>query len=618
MSIKLKSYYFIAVLTFMLMQLGAYGQVKDTLDINNNKLTNINIQDKIIQDTSKKDHVKIDTSLSKHSIKNLIIKNLFSQNFSEEKDIAPINKFEKYEGKIIDSIFILRERPFNPDKAKKKFEKFLLQTANAMHTATRESVIDNELLFSSGERVREQNLSNTLSRLRDLGIFSSVEIEIQETSKNIVNVYIFTHDNFPERVGLNYRYSRDADFFLNDKNFLGYGNSLTFRYFVNFAQKDYAKGFSLGHYVNNFLNTKAGLETVGSYGKDFYLAKAMIDKPFLVDGDFAVGAGYLIERTNSEYIDLPDSDHIDMRRQYAKLWGGKSFPVGDYNNNIYFNAGTFYTKYFKRPEVAPQLNPYFHNTVDFICSAGFYRQKHYSGNLIYGYGNTETIHYGYQLEMTGGLRIDEFENLPYLGLRFKMGNLIKIGYLYGDFNFGSFYSLERKVLETTVAKVKLSYFSPLIRLSGSGYKLRQFWNISYTSGFNLSKGERNSIVFNNYYGLISVSHDRKGNTCLEASGESVLFTPLQLYGFRFAFFGFMNIGNVGYYNNPFKNEFYGIMGVGARMRNEKLVLSTLQIRVGVAIRSSSEWRNSLYKISSESKLVSEKFIPQEPYFLNIY
>ena len=65
--------------------------------------------------------------------------------------------------------------------------------------------------------------------------------------------------------------------------------------------------------------------------------------------------------------------------------------------------------------------------------------------------------------------------------------------------------------------------------------------------------------------------------------ETVLFTPYQPLGFRIALFGFADFGLLGYSPNIFKNEFYTSFGIGIRLRNERLVFNTIQIRLGLAL-----------------------------------
>lgn len=599
----------------LLVTVVSYAQ--DSLKTDRGRITSTNINDRIIDENITDNFVRVDTSINNKALKNLIISSLFSQSVSGDR-IKPIDKYSEYIGKIIDSIFIVKARPFDPSNAKGRFMKFLYRTGNTFHHISNSSIIEKGLLFEPGERVKSQNIDNSIALLRQAGIFTSVEIYIEPspTNSEMVNIYVVTQDNLSLRFGGTYRYSSDADLFISDRNFMGTGNTFTVRYFLNIKEKKWAKRGEIGYDMNNIGGKYINASTAIGAGYDTYLLRLNADKYFIKDGDYAFGAGYTAIRLEDSYFTFPTK--IITQNQNGKLWGGKSFVLGNYNNNIYFNLGAYYVKYNLRPEVSPTLNPWFHNNLDFIGTFGFYREKYYTGNLIYGYGHTETIPYGYKLEAIGGFRKGEFQDLPYAGLTFKMGNLVKIGYLSGDFNMGTFLVPKEKKTQEMVISTSVNYFTHLLDLA-PGYFLRQFVKVKYTTGVNMLDGERTTIKFNNNYGLMAVSGDMQGSTRFEANAETVLFTPLHVYGFRFAFFGFVDFGTIGSEShNPFKNEFYGIMGVGVRMRNESLVFSTLQIRIGVAMRSSPNWHNSLYRISADRTLPSESFKPQQPSFIPFY
>lgn len=591
-----------------------FSYAQDSLRTEKINIISSNNKDRIVDEEIASELITIDTTISKKAIKNIIISSLFTTNVTDQK-MEEVDKYSEFSGLIIDSIFIVKARPFEPNNAEDRFTKFLYRTANSIHKITNSSIIEKGLLFEPGERIKSQNIDNSIALLRNSGIFSSVDIYLEPsaTNSNMVNVYVITQDNLSISVGGSYRYSSNADIFIKDDNFLGMGNSLTFKYFVNVKDRDWARGGELGYDMRNIGGKYINASSALGIGDNTFLFRFMTEKLFIKDGDYAFGAGYTAIRSDDGYFSF--TENLVTQNQNAKLWGGKAFTINEYNNNIYFNIGAYYVNYSVRPEVSATLNPLFHNNLDFIGTVGFYREKFYDGNLIYGYGRTETIPYGYTLETIGGFRKGEFENTPYVGINFKMGNLIKIGYLKGGISLGTFLAPESPKAQSSIAKISLNYFTNLIEMT-SGYYLRQFFNVGYTTGVNMLLGERTTMKFNNKYELANVSGQVQGHTRLEANAESVLFTPLHVYGFRFAFFGFIDCGTLGLRShNPFKNQFYGITGIGVRVRNESLVFRTLQIRVGIALRSSPSWRNDLYQITTQSKLQGENFKPQQPSYI---
>ena len=81
----------------------------------------------------------------------------------------------------------------------------------------------------------------------------------------------------------------------------------------------------------------------------------------------------------------------------------------------------------------------------------------------------------------------------------------------------------------------MNYFSNLINLGNS--KIRNFVYFQYTRGFGRYTNE--FLKFRTDNGFSGFKNDSiTGTQRLSVSLESVLFSPVNIYGFRFAFFGF--------------------------------------------------------------------------------
>ena len=110
--------------------------------------------------------------------------------------------------------------------------------------------------------------------------------------------------------------------------------------------------------------------------------------------------------------------------------------------------------------------------------------------------------------------------------------------------------------------------------------IRNFVYIDYTRGFDRYTDE--FLVFNKDNGFSGFKNDSvSGTQRLSVSLESVLFSPVNLYGFRFAFFGFTDFSFLSGTNQIIGNgnALAGI-GLGIRIRNDNLVFNTFQIRFG--------------------------------------
>lgn len=94
--------------------------------------------------------------------------------------------------------------------------------------------------------------------------------------------------------------------------------------------------------------------------------------------------------------------------------------------------------------------------------------------------------------------------------------------------------------------------------------------------------------------------------------ETVVFTPYQPLGFRIAVFGFADFGLIGYSPNIFKNDFFTSFGLGVRLRNERLVFNTIQIRLGVAFGKRGLVESEYFRLSNPTRMEQYRYRPTRP------
>lgn len=144
--------------------------------------------------------------------------------------------------------------------------------------------------------------------------------------------------------------------------------------------------------------------------------------------------------------------------------------------------------------------------------------------------------------------------------------------------------------------------------------MRQFLRISGTWGFRRLWGERELLIFNSaneIHGL-RTPFDARGHNRLVAGSEVVWFTPIFLWHFRFAFFGWADAGWLGVEKNIFANQFSAAAGIGVRIKNERLIFNNVQIRLGAIISRPPGAAYSFYQFSWEQQLQRADFTPKPP------
>jgi hypothetical protein len=143
-------------------------------------------------------------------------------------------------------------------------------------------------------------------------------------------------------------------------------------------------------------------------------------------------------------------------------------------------------------------------------------------------------------------------------------------------------------------------------------KIRNFVYINYTRGFGRYSNEH--IKFINDNGFAGFYNDSiTGMQRLNISLESVLFSPINSYGFRFAFFAFTDFSFLsGTTQNLGNGHALSSIGVGIRIRNDNLVFNTLQIRIGYFPNPPQYSRISPVNVSGEQLLRPQNFEPGAP------
>ena len=98
--------------------------------------------------------------------------------------------------------------------------------------------------------------------------------------------------------------------------------------------------------------------------------------------------------------------------------------------------------------------------------------------------------------------------------------------------------------------------------------------------------------------------------------ESVVFSPLNFFGFRFAFFGFTDLAFLGSTKDIIDMEgTISSLGLGLRIRNDNLIFNTFQIRIGYFPDPPQYSRISNFIVSGEQLLRPNNFDPGPPIVL---
>ncbi len=512
--------------------------------------------------------------------------------------------FEPYAGKIIDDIDIQRQQIFDPGGS------WLQRAATKTHALTRERVIRRDLLFRPGEPLDPELIVRTKQLLRERKYLSDVEIDIIPDSIDTtrVNLRIRTRDSWTITVDGGLHSEGRTMIGLYDANILGTGNTLKVE--TNFSRKDFSYGGNMVEYeIPNVLGTFYTAELAA--GRDFYNSTfdAKLRKEFLRPTDYEVGITYNDLKFKQYMIEQDTSMLVKVRN--FNVWGGYSHLVPSLASSIYVTSHFNHRRYSRRPDdVTACHHPALHDDDMLLFGAGFYREKFLTANMIYGFGRNEYLATGYKAEIVGGYSWGEFNDNFYLGANYRIGRFTRIGYIMGGAALGSYIDRTGKNWNRSAVDLDLRWFSHLFMWRRS--RIRQFLMLNYTQGWGRGTGNNESIRFTRSDGLQALKEYVIGTNRLVINTESVLFTPWQPLGFRIALFGFADCGLIGYSPDIFRNDFFASLGVGVRMKNERLIFSTIQIRLGVAFGKDGVVGSEYFRLSNYTRLTQYRYRPTRP------
>ena len=513
--------------------------------------------------------------------------------------------FKEYTGKKIRKIQIQRLNVFGADLNNQGYynphgvERLL----NSTHINTNENIIRKYLLFSEGDTLSSLILSDNERIIRQLPYIDDARIIVVPVSGEEADILVITKDVYSLGGDLVYKGKRNGTIRMFEKNIFGMGHEFELDIPYSFGSPD-SPGIGLNYNIKNIWKsfTDLNLNYYNGLGKRTYgfsLAKILLSSTTKYAGGITVRQTF----TTVDLDTLPKSQPLKFNVQ--DYWLLRSFLINT-ESVTRIIAGVMYTNnnVFERPQIDPNSYHALQKYQFFIGSAALSIRKYYKTNLIYSYGRTEDITYGILLRLSAGLEINEFKNRTYTGIDLSYGHYSEnLGYFYTSAGFGTF--IRDNHTDQGVLLLRLKYFSNLIDLGS--LKIRNFVNIDYTRGFDRNTDEYLSIAKTN--GFTGFSNDSlRGAQRVVFDLESVVFSPINIYGFRFAFFGFADMAFLAGTAEVISNgRILSGIGLGIRIRNDNLVFNTFQIKLGFFPDPPQYSRINYFTVSGEQLLRPNNF-----------
>lgn len=534
---------------------------------------------------------------------------------AENKAIASVSdvNYVDFKGRKIRKINIQRLEVFgsslkNPSAFNPNGVEKLL---NKTHINTNERIIRKNLLFAAGDSVSPLLLSDNERLLRELPFIEDARIIVIPASDNEADILVLTKDVYSLGATASLSSFKKGSFSIYEKNIFGMGQE--FRIEVPYDSKfTDSPGLGVKYIINNINKTFSNLDLfyydgLGKKTFGFDLSRKLVSATTKYAGGISIIEMFTSEDFDSMAVPEP------LKYNLQDYWVLRSFLLNPESvTRLMIGARYTNNNVFNHPVILPDSYYNLQKYKIFLGSVSLSVQKFYKANLIYGYGRTEDIPYGGLIDFTAGREINEFKKRTYLSTSLSVGSSLKrAGYLYGSAGFATF--LNNGNTEQGMLLLRANYFSNLFYLGRS--RVRYFAGADYTRGFDRYSDEY--LFFNHKDGFSGFRNDSiSGTQRFTLNLESVLFSPLNFYGFRFAFFGFTDLGFL-FGTNEFINNgyFLSAIGLGIRIRNDHLLFNTFQIRVGFFPNLPLYSRANNFIASGEQLLRPKNFEPGAPSLL---
>lgn len=521
-----------------------------------------------------------------------------------EKVVDETRIYLPYKGKRIAEINIAPQDVYDSTDTR-----WWPRLARATHWRSRHRTVRRDLLMHVGDELNPETVvrNKQLIRSRDYIYEADIIVTPMPDDTASVRVDIVTRDSYTLSADGYVHWGGRTAIELYEANLLGYGNRLSFETSFHWRKGGYG-GNRVSYEVPNILGTFVRGEFIA--GKSFNRSDlgGSLRKEFILPTDYELGLMY--NKTHEPmYLLFYDSTY-SVRYRDMDFWAGKSFELPRIKSSIYMMFRYNDRHYGERPAVGADLNSFFHDSRLMLFQTGFYREKFYTANMVYGYGSKEYVASGYRAGLTAGWQKGEFWDAWYMGMEAAVGGFLPMGHLAGEMSIGSFYRPGDDKLWRSMLAVKIAFFTPLLKSGRSS--IRQFANLDYMRGWNRGEGCGAVIAMTPESGPRGFKQYEVGTNRLVLNTETVWFTPWQPLGFRVALFGYFDMGLLGTEKEMFRNRFFSTLGVGIRIKNERLIFSTIQLRFGIAFGHGGILKNQWIAVTNRQRMDLIRFIPEKP------
>ncbi|SDM54522.1 hypothetical protein [Siphonobacter aquaeclarae] len=514
---------------------------------------------------------------------------------AQNQEVSKIeeNPFKVYSGRIIRNIYVKRLDVFGPSiyDTTRVASNWFERLGNRLHHDTREQTIRRSLLlFKEGEEVNPDVLKDNERVLRQTPILHDARIFVLPVANysHVVDILVVTQDLWSLIPDGSASGPQNFNFAVEQKNVRGMAHAwktgIAYKGDAPYQPLEFFSRYSLPYIGRSLTTTQLYLD----YLRDKKQVGARLQKDFITPeikyaGAFEVS---LVQENKFVFVN-PNSDttvRARLRYGFQDAWFGRAFKLGfrdqklNSRTRLILAARTSGYGYLQRSNLPAGAENLFPGLRVYLGSIGYSNRNYERDVLIYGFGRTEDVPVGFLASLTWGKEKSDIGLRTYSSLRLAHGTYLgnkKGGYLYALTSVSGY--LEHGHIQQGTFNIEANYFSPLMTHRRSSF--RHFVTFKYTAGINRFQYEY--LTLNNNDGIPGVSSNfLRGTNRAIMNLQSVFFSPFQMFGFRTAFVGFIDLGLLSFDNSHLFSNIYQGYGIGFRFRNENLTFNTFQVRLG--------------------------------------
>ena len=527
-------------------------------------------------------------------------------------------KFLPYAGKPIARIRVRTREVFGASiedttgETKSRFTRFL----NNLNFATRDATVRRNLLFREGDPLDPFRLADSERVLRNLPFLSDARIlASSRRSPDSVDVVVVVREAWTLNLSGGLREQNGFRVSLAEKNFLGRGHGVSTA--VTLMPNERRKvGYHAGYLVQNIRGSfiTGELEYVNLPEREsggLSLSRELISPVLRYAG------GLDLSRTRIEVAEDSLATVADNTSNLADFWAGRPLRLSagggkeiEQRRLLFFSARARHLDYTRRPPVTPETFRQYQNADHYLGSLAFIQSRFYRTNLLYNFGRTEDIPYGFLARITYGLADEEFARRSYAAVSVAAGRHDdRFGYGAGELRIGG--NPGGGGLDRGVVRLKALYFSNLFH--AGEYRFRQFVEGHYLTG--IRREDDDFIDFRESESIrgITYNHRVKGTKRLLLKFETVSFTPWRLRGVSFALFTFADVDVVGTGGRRLLGQkYYSGLGLGLRLRKDGYGIGPLQLRFAWYPRLPIDHERYAFAAFGEQRFAPLEFLSTKP------